>query len=222
MRNKSKLCLFLACARVALVRMVYGVFKLLLRIERLTVFSGVFALLIWALAAMQPAAAGSYRDYALSLNANPPTGSKYRPDLEGELVALANAYRSEEGKHPLQADSTFQAAARAHAADMMINGFMGHRASTGQDFDSRIRSFVEDITRYPGLAENAARDTQKSPVDARKARALFAQWVKSRPHRKALVSRNYQFVSTGVIQSGNKIWAVQIFFAAPRAKGLFQ
>ena len=105
---------------------------------------------------------------------------------------------------------------------MMIHNFMGHRASTGHDFDSRMRVFIDDITRFPGLAENAARDTQKTPVDAKKARALFAQWVKSRPHRKALLSRNYQFVSTGVIQRGNKIWAVQIFFAAPRQKGMFQ
>ena len=171
---------------------------------------------------MQPAAAGPYRDYAMGLNANPPAGSKYRPDLEAELVALANSYRSSEGKGSLKSDPAFQVAARAHAADMMINGFMGHKASTGQDFDSRMRVFVDDITRFPGLAENAARDTQKTPVDQQKARALFAQWVKSRPHRKALLSRDYQFVSTGVIQSGNKIWAVQIFFAAPRAKGMFQ
>ena len=161
---------------------------------------------------MQPAAAGPYRDYAMGLNANPPAGTKYRPDLEAELVALANSYRSSEGKGSLKSDPAFQVAARAHAADMMINGFMGHKASTGQDFDSRMRVFVDDITRFPGLAENAARDTQKTPVDRQKARALFAQWVKSRPHRKALLSRDYQFVSTGVIQSGNKIWAVQIFF----------
>lgn len=202
--------------------MVYGVFRLRIKVERLAIFAELLAILMWSLALMQPAAAGPYRDYAMGLNANPPAGTKYRPDLEAELVALANSYRSSEGKGSLKSDPAFQVAARAHAADMMINGFMGHKASTGQDFDSRMRVFVDDITRFPGLAENAARDTQKTPVDRQKARALFAQWVKSRPHRKALLSRDYQFVSTGVIQSGNKIWAVQIFFAAPRAKGMFQ
>jgi uncharacterized protein YkwD len=85
-----------------------------------------------------------------------------------------------------------------------------------------MRVFVDDITRFPAMAENAARDTQKTPVDGAKAGALFQQWVESRSHRKALRSREYQFVSTGVIQRGNAIWAVQIFFAAPREKGLFQ
>jgi uncharacterized protein YkwD len=190
--------------------------------ERLTWLATVIVTLILAAGLLQPANAGPYRDFAMGLNANPPAGSKFRPDLEVRLVALVNSYRAEEGKPPLKPDPMFLVAARAHAADMMIHGFMGHKASTGQDFDSRIRSFVDDITRFPGLAENAARDTQKTPVDAKKAAALFSQWVKSRPHRKALVSRDYQFVSTGVIQSGNKIWAVQIFFAAPREKGMFQ
>ena len=192
------------------------------KVERFVALLLLAAALVVGLSSGELAAAGRYRDFAACLNANPHSGSKFRPDLEPKLSKLANAYRAQEGKEPLTPDPMFQVAARAHAADMMINGFMGHRSSTGQDFDSRMRSFVDDITKFPGMAENAARDTQKTPVDAAKARALFSQWVKSRPHRKALVSRNYQFVSTGVIQSGNKIWAVQIFFATPRAKGIFQ
>ena len=168
------------------------------------------------------ASAGPYRDYAMALNASPPAGSRYRPDLETELLRLTNAYRAREGKKPLMGDRSFLAAARAHAADMMVHNFMGHRASTGHDFDSRVRAFVDDITRYPGLAENAARDSQRTPVNAAKAGRLFAQWVKSSGHRRNLVSRSYAFVSTGVIQRGNTIWAVQIFFAAPRQKGMFQ
>lgn len=180
------------------------------------------ALLALTVALAVPAEAGPYLDYATRLTSSPPDGARFRPDLEEELLRLANAYRSGEGKAPLTGDGMFRVAARAHAADMMVNGFMGHRASTGHDFDSRMRVFVDDITRFPGLAENAARDTRDTPVEAAKARALFGQWVKSRPHRKALLSRNYQFVSTGVIQKGNRIWAVQIFFAAPRQKGMFQ
>ena len=192
------------------------------KIEKLTLLLMALILGVWVAVLAVPAVAGSYLEYANGVNAHPPAGSRFRPDLEERLVALASAYRAAEGKKPLTADAAFQNAARAHAADMMVHGFMGHRASTGQDFDSRMRVFVDDITRYPSLAENAARDTQKTPADAGKAQALFGQWVKSRPHRKALLSRNYQFVSTGVIQRGKAIWAVQIFFAAPRQKGMFQ
>ena len=174
------------------------------------------------LAGLRPAFAGGYRDFVEGLNASPPDGSSFRPDLEAVLVSLASAYRVEEGKEPITPDDTFQAAARAHAADMMLNGFMGHNASTGLSFQGRMQALVGDVTKYPSIGENAARDTQDTPVDEDKARALFRQWVKSRTHRKVMVNRSFRFVSTGVIARGNKIWAVQIFFGTPRQKGIFQ
>lgn len=174
------------------------------------------------LVGLRPAVAGGYRDFVEGLNASPPDGSSFRPDLEAVLVSLASAYRVEQGKEPITPDDTFQAAARAHAADMMLNGFMGHNASTGQSFQGRMQALVGDVTKYPSIGENAARDTQDTPVDEAKARALFQQWVKSRTHRRVMVNRSFRFVSTGVIARGNNIWAVQIFFGAPRKKGIFQ
>jgi uncharacterized protein YkwD len=202
--------------------MVYEMLELNSISRRITQLRVILVVALAICLASSPVAAGPYLDYATRLNQSPPAGTQYRDDLESALVRLANAYRAQKGRKPLKADAQFRVAARAHAADMMLHNFMGHRASTGHNFDSRIRVFVDDITRFPGLAENAARDTQKTPADAAKAKSLFAQWVKSRAHRNALVSRNYQFVSTGVIQRGNSIWAVQIFFAAPRQKGMFQ
>ena len=187
-------------------------------LRRLFCAGGIISLLLGA----SPAMAGPYLDYANGLNANPPEGSAYRPDLEAKLASLVSAYRVGEGKEPITPDPAFQAAARAHAADMMLNGFMGHSASTGQSFQGRMQAFVGDVTKYPSIGENAARDTQNTPVGDAKAEALFQQWVKSRTHRKVMVNRSFSFVSTGVIQRGNKIWAVQIFFATPRKKGLFQ
>jgi len=171
---------------------------------------------------VRPALAGRYLDYAQGLAANPPAGAQYRPDLEARLAQLLNAYRAEEGKEPMTPDDAFLIPARAHAADMMLNGFMGHTSSTGASFQGRMQAFVGDVTKYPSLGENAAKDTQDTPVDDAKAAALFQQWVKSRSHRKNMVNRSFRFVSTGVIQRGDKIWAVQIFFGTPRNKGLFQ
>ncbi len=202
--------------------MVYGVFAMRRQLTAIWMAMWIGLLAAGVGLGAPGALGGPYLDYANSLNRSPPQGAKYRPDLEEELVRLANAYRAAEGRKPLVPGGQFRAAARAHAADMMGHGFMGHKASTGHDFDSRMRVFVDDITRFPALAENAARDTQKTPIGAAKARALFKQWINSRPHRKALTSRDYQFVSTGVIQRGTSIWAVQIFFAAPRQKGMFQ
>ncbi len=174
------------------------------------------------LAGVRPAFAGGYREFVVGLNANPPGGSRYRPDLEAKLASLVSAYRVKEGKEAITPDDAFLAAARAHAADMMLNGFMSHSSSSGLSFQGRMQALVGDVTRFPSLGENAARDTQDTPVDEAKARAILQQWIKSRTHRKVMVNRSFRFVSTGVIQRENRIWAVQIFFGTPRKKGLFQ
>ena len=175
------------------------------------------------LSAMPPASQGAtYREFAAGLLHNLPDGARFRPDLEAVIAGLANRYRAGEGKAPLESSGLFRDAARAHAADMMLNGFVGHRASTGHNFDSRMRVFAGDITRFPAMAENAARASGKGTADAAKARRLFQQWVKSSSHRRTLLKRDYRFVASGVVERDGELWAVQIFWATPRERGMFQ
>lgn len=160
------------------------------------------------------ASAKTYLEIALGSLKNLPADARIREDLEAQIAGQANAYRQSKGVASLQASPKLRDAARAQAIDMMLNGYVGHKASSGHEFDSRMRAFLgSPIMMMPRMAENAARDTQKGEADAGKARRLFQQWVDSRPHRKTLLNSGYKFVSTGVVQWGNKIWAVQIFFA---------
>jgi len=166
--------------------------------------------------------AETYGEFAAGLLQNPPAGARFRPDLEAVIAGLANRYRVGGGRAPLEPSSLLRDAARAHAADMMANGFVGHRASAGHNFDSRMRAFAGDVTRFPAMAENAARAGGKGAADAAKARRLFQQWIDSGPHRRTLLKRDYQYVASGVIERHGQLWAVQIFWAKPRQKGMFQ
>ena len=163
--------------------------------------------------------AKTYLEIARGSLKNLPAEARLREDLEAVIASQANAYRQSKGVKALQASPLLRDAARAQAVDMMLNGYVGHRASSGQEFDTRMRAFLGNPYELPQMAENAARDTQKGEADAAKARRLFQQWVESRPHRKTLLNGGYKFVSTGVVQRGNKIWAVQIFFA-PLPEGM--
>jgi uncharacterized protein YkwD len=164
--------------------------------------------------------AKTYLEIALGSLENLPADARIREDLEAVIAGQANAYRRSKGVASLQASSKLRDAARAQAIDMMLNGYVGHKASSGHEFDSRMRAFLgSPVMMMPRMAENAARDTQKGEADAGKAGRLFQQWVESRPHRKTLLNSGYKFVSTGVVQRGNKIWAVQIFFA-PLPEGM--
>lgn len=162
------------------------------------------------------AGAKTYLETALGSLKDLPADARIREDLETEIAARANAYRRSKGVEPLRSSPLLRDAARAQAIDMMLNGYVGHKASTGQEFDSRMRAFLSlgNPFSMPQMAENAARDTQKGEADAAKAQRLFQQWVESGPHRKALLNSGYKFVSTGVVQRGNNIWAIQIFWGA--------
>ncbi len=159
------------------------------------------------------AAAKTYVEIARDMLKNLPGDARIRDDLETELLVQANAYRAGRGVGALKPSKLLQEAARAQAADMMLNNFVGHRSSSGYEFDSRVRYFLGNPAQIPQMAENAARDTQEGDADTGKADRLFQQWVHSAPHRKSLINSGYMFVSTGVVQRGNRIWAIQIFFA---------
>jgi uncharacterized protein YkwD len=188
--------------------------ELLGRFSRRAVLWG-FALVVFPAGAR----ARSYRDFAQSLLDNLPDGARFRPDLEDEILRLANGYRSAKGIGGLERDAVFHAAARAQAVDMMVNGFIGHRASDGTPFERRLKAFGGNIQRFGTVGENAARDSNNTEADDAKAAALFQQWVDSRPHRANLNKGDYAYAATGVVQRGTTIWAIQIFRGVER-KGL--
>jgi uncharacterized protein YkwD len=73
--------------------------------------------------------------------------------------------------------------------------------------------------RFPARGENAASDRRKDEAGPDKARRLFQSWIESSSHRRNLLQRDYAYVSTGVVQRGSELWAVQIFWAEPLPEG---
>jgi uncharacterized protein YkwD len=164
----------------------------------------------------EPAHASSdYAYYARALLSKLPANAGARPDLEQYLDRLVSSYRQSKGSKGLIASELMREAARAQAADMMIAGKSNHRSRAGHSFDQRFGAYVEDVELYRARGENAASDRKKGTADDRKARNLFALWLASGGHRSNLMKRDYEFVSTGVIERGEELWAVQIFWSKP-------
>jgi uncharacterized protein YkwD len=175
------------------------------------IFSIAICWVALSFSTMNGVARETYTAFAARLVAQAQSANELRPDLEAELTRLANAFRKSKGLPALKTDSAAQSAARAHAMDMMLNNFMGHVASTGHDFDSRMRALHGGAMILPAMAENAARVSKPGAVNAAMAASLFQQWVKSPSHRKTLLSRDYVKVATGVVSKGGRLYADQIF-----------
>ena len=134
-----------------------------------------------------------------------------QPSLEQELLGLVNGFRRSKGLNSLGFDPGLRAAARAHALDMAQHNFMGHQASTGQDFDSRMHALRDGAMVLPALGENAAMVPGAAFGTVDVAQRLFQAWLKSPPHYHTLVSRDYLTLATGVVLWNGRAYADQIF-----------
>ena len=179
----------------------------------------LFALLVATL----PAQAGDYRTYAEAITQTPPDGAIFRDDLEAVLDSKVTAYRKKKHRRALEARPDLETAARAQALDIMALGKSGHRSRNGESFEIRFDAFRPDPEKHYASGENAASDRRRGAVDEAKALRLFELWTNSTGHRENLLSERYMFVSSGVVQRGTELWAVQIFWSNPtRSNSLFQ
>ncbi|MGH6873622.1 MAG: CAP domain-containing protein, partial [Aestuariivirgaceae bacterium] len=162
----------------------------------------------------QPMAASAYRAYAEQVTQQPPQGVSIRPDLEAVLDGLAQQARAGK-KRPLVVSAVFKTAVRAQAIDMVLGDFVGHTSLKGYSFRARFAAFTEDPDQFPARGENAARERSRGPAGEAKAKKLFQQWLDSGGHRRNLLNRSYNRMSTGVVQKGDHLYAVQMFWTEP-------
>lgn len=163
------------------------------------------------LQAQAGSAAEAYRVFAIELLKAKPQGVAIRSDLEAHLDDLAAEARRAGGRDPVEASDLLRDAARAQALEMLKGDYVGHESASGYQFKHRFAAFADPYV-HGNHGENAARDRQPGPVDRAKAERLFRQWLDSRGHRRNLMDRNYRYVSTGAVEIGHHLYAVQIFW----------
>jgi uncharacterized protein YkwD len=160
-------------------------------------------------------AAPAYRIYAEKLAQELPGSVVVRPDLEKVLDSLAQSARAAKKRGTLSPSAQFKIAARAQAIDMVLGDYVGHRSRKGHSFHARFEAFAGDSDLYSARGENAARERSDGPANDTKARRLFQQWLDSGGHRRNMMNRSYNRVSSGVVQKGDHLYAVQIFWSEP-------
>ena len=175
----------------------------------------VFATVVAFVSILCPARAEDYRAYAETRVAALADGVVFREDLETLLDARASAYRRKKHRRAVTALPDFETAARAQALDMMARGRSGHLSAKGVGFQARFKAFQLDPKLHYNAGENAASDRRRGPADEEKALRLFELWVQSSGHRENLLNERYLNVSSGVVQRGSELWAVQIFWSEP-------
>lgn len=120
--------------------------------------------------------------------------------VEAALLGFINEERRDRGLSPLERDTRLDNIARAHSADMIASGFVGHRSPTTGDLADRMRAAGISA---PRTMENIGR--------ARGATEIHEGLMGSPGHRGAILSPEVTHVGLGVVQEGSDFFTTQVF-----------
>lgn len=134
---------------------------------------------------------------------------------EAYMVDLLNRDRARFGLRPMHVDSRLMVIAGRRSADMATRGYFSHVQPDGRNvFDliraARIRWYsageIIAWNNYPDLADSA--------IVANRG------WLASRPHRRIIMSRDYNYVGVGLAlaSNGRRYWTA-VFLRGPDRTG---
>ena len=121
---------------------------------------------------------------------------------ERALLSLLNRTRVQYGLGPLAWDSALARAARGHAERILIGGGALEHKYAGEP-DLLLRASRQGA-RFSGLGENIARGAQ-TPAE------LHDLWMHTTAHRGNILSRRWNAVGIGVLESHGALYAVEDF-----------
>ena len=113
------------------------------------------------------------------------------PGAEARLLAMVNRERRIRGLSPLISDHSLRLAARRHAQDMALRGYVGHDSLSGQTIRDRLAGFLRPGSR---IGENVA--MVQSVEEGQRA------FVASQPHLQNMLDPGFHRVGIGVTTAG--------------------
>jgi uncharacterized protein YkwD len=114
-------------------------------------------------------------------------------ELESAIATRINQVRRARGLEALRSNRRLAAAADFHSRDMGRRGYFEHESADGTPFWRRIRRFyVARGFRSWMVGENLLWATDRFG-----ARLAVREWMKSRPHRKNILSRAWREIGIG-------------------------
>jgi uncharacterized protein YkwD len=112
---------------------------------------------------------------------------------QGDLIALVNAYRANNGLQPVSSNAPLAEAATWMAGDMAAKNYVGHVSSDGRSPTQRMSAFgYPASSMYTGEDLGAGYGT---------ASAVLAGWQASAAHNAVLLNPNYNAIGIGLVHN---------------------
>ena len=114
-------------------------------------------------------------------------------DLEAAIIVRINEVRRARGLGPLRSNRRLAAAADFHSRDMGRRGYFQHESADGTAFWRRIQRFYGSS----GFRSWTVGENLLWASDRFGAAFAVREWMRSRPHRKNILSRAWREVGIG-------------------------
>jgi uncharacterized protein YkwD len=116
--------------------------------------------------------------------------------IERSTLCLLNVQRRTHGLGRLRSNRLLRLAALRHSREMVTSRYFAHTGRDGRDFLARIRETGYLLrSRYWRAGENLAWGVGANAAP----RAVVRAWMKSPPHRRNILTPDFQSVGLGVI-----------------------
>jgi uncharacterized protein YkwD len=125
----------------------------------------------------------------------------------GDVVALreavlraVNAERGKLGIPALEYNTTLEHAAQVHAEDMLKNGYFSHYSRGGEDYVDRMK-LAGYGNFHSAPCEGCKIDTvygENIAKGQRTVEEVIQQWMESLPHKKNILSREFNSMGVGI------------------------
>lgn len=110
---------------------------------------------------------------------------------QGDLLALVNAYRADNGLQAVSPSGALTSAAAWMAGDMAVRNYIGHVSSDGRSPTQRMSAFG-----YPATAMYTG---ENLGAGYGSASAVLAGWQTSAAHDAVLLNPNYNAIGIGLV-----------------------
>lgn len=144
-------------------------------------------------------------------------GPEDMQEVRERALELVNESRAANGLPALEAGPSLDAAAVAHADDMLARDYYSHQSPEGDAVTDR---YVEaGGSRWELVAENIAQCTGCSP-DLQLVEELQQGWMDSPGHRANILAEGLQRFGFGLAGADGAVYAVQTFAGSGTPRGL--
>ncbi len=128
---------------------------------------------------------------------------------EGYLLNAINRIRAEHGLPMLKKSDKLADIARALSRDLAGKGVLSHTDSRGRDLGARIAA--AGVKGWRLIGENVGRSSGYH----NDAEAIVSSWMDSEPHRKNILTRDFDFTGIGTATAKDgTLYAAQLFLGS--------